>query len=61
MALRPIGARSRNFLSMYFCHRSQGSMTCMSESIALKPFFAISISLNFGSSGFPVGSLALSP
>src|SRR6476646_7053956 len=37
--LRPIGARSRNFLSIYFCHRSQGSITCMSESIALNPFF----------------------
>src|SRR5918996_1629741 len=39
--LRPLGARSAYFLSMYRCHRSAGSKTCMSESIALKPCLAI--------------------
>src|ERR1051325_812499 len=48
--LRPLGARSRYFLSMYRCQRSAGSKTCISESIALNPFLAICFSLHqFGS------------
>src|SRR5262249_10873046 len=39
--VEPRGARSVNAGSMYRCHRSAGSITCISESITLKPFFAM--------------------
>src|SRR5215831_10123799 len=35
------GARSLNAGSIYLSHRSAGSTICMSESMTLKPFFAI--------------------
>ena len=37
------GARSLKRGSIYFSHKSNGSMMCMSESMILKPFFMSSL------------------